>query len=286
MPQKLLIFGFGYTASYLAARLVQSDFRIVGTVRNQARVGECHGVKLIPFSKDVINNNLDDVTHLLISTPPSNELGDPVLTDCIDLIKQHAPQLQWLGYLSSTGVYGDHQGAWVDESSPSICLGKQAQLRLSAEHAWFSLAHTSQLPLHVFRIAGIYGPQRNALNRIAQGKTQSIYKENHYFSRVHVEDIAAILLASIQRPNPMSIYNVADDEPAPAHDVEAFAAELLGLAPLEKIPFAQASLSPMALEFYTHHRRVSNKKIKQELSIQLLYPTYREGLRQLYNTGG
>ena len=147
------------------------------------------------------------------------------------------------------------------------------------------MAQNYQLPLHIFRIAGIYGPQRNALTRIAQGKTQTIYKENHNFSRIHVEDIAAVLIASIKNPNPISIYNIADDEPAPAHEVDEYAAHLLHAPMPEKVPFELATLSPMAKEFYTHHRRVSNAKIKQELLVKLTYPTYREGLQQLYATG-
>jgi nucleoside-diphosphate-sugar epimerase len=213
------------------------------------------------------------------------DCGDPVLANFVDLIKKYARQFQWLGYLSSTGVYGDHQGGWVDESSPSLSLGHQAKLRLHTEKAWCFLAENHQLPLHIFRIAGIYGPQRNALTRIAQGKIHTVYKENHFFSRIHVDDIAAVLIASIKNPNPMSIYNVADDEPAPSHEVDAYASYLLKMPAPEKIPYARATLSPMAKEFYTHHRRVSNAKIKQELFIQLKHPTYREGLKNLYDTG-
>lgn len=288
MPPKLLIFGFGYTASFVASQLIQFNFRITGTSRNKAclKHGKDKRIELIDFSRQEIERNLQDTTHLLISTPPCGELGDPVLANFIDLIKKYAPQMQWVGYLSSTGVYGDHQGAWVDESSATINLGKQAQLRLAAEKAWSLLAQQCQLPLHIFRIAGIYGPQRNALTRVAQGKAQAIYKENHYFSRIHVEDIAAVLQASIQNPNPFSIYNLADDEPTPSHEVDDFACQLLNLPPLKKIPFEEAMLSPMAREFYTHHKRVSNRKIKEELLVQLTYPTYRQGLQHLYDTGG
>ena len=232
-----------------------------------------------------VEKSLRSATHILVSTPPSAQLGDPVLSQFADLIKEYASQLQWVGYLSSTGVYGDHQGRWVDESSASISLGQQAALRLAAETSWISLAKQSQLPLHVFRIAGIYGPQRNALTRIAQGKTQTVYKEKHFFSRIHVEDIAAVLKASIKTPNPLSIYNVADDEPAEAHEIDAYAAHLLHVAAPEKIPFELATLSPMAKEFYTHHRRVNNAKIKQEFLMKLTYPTYREGLQALYDAG-
>lgn len=287
MRPKMLIFGFGYTAAFLAKKLAGMDFHITGTSRTQEPVPQDikKGYELINFTNTDVEKCLRSATHILVSTPPSAQLGDPVIGNFVELIKNYAPQYQWLGYLSSTGVYGDHQGKWVDESSASISLGPQAQLRLKAEKAWLTLAQNHQLPLHIFRIAGIYGPQRNALTRIAQGKTQTIYKENHYFSRIHVQDIAEVLVASIKMPNPISIYNVSDDEPAPAHEVDEYAARLLNVAALERLPFEFATLSPMAKEFYTHHRRVCNSKIKQELLVTLRYPTYREGLQNLYEAG-
>ena len=287
MHPKMLIFGFGYTAHFLAKRLAALDFHVVGTSRNQDFLGQHNekGYELIKFTKSDIEKSLSTATHILVSTPPSTDFGDPVLAHFVDLIKKYAGQSQWLGYLSSTGVYGDHQGGWVDESSASLSLGQQAKVRLNAEKAWGSLAKNHQLPLHIFRIAGIYGPQRNALTRIAQGKIQTVYKENHFFSRIHVADIAAVLIASIKNPNPISIYNVADDEPAPSYEVDAYASYLLNIPAPEKIPFELATLSPMTKEFYTHHRRVSNVKIKQELFVKLMYPTYREGLQHLYDTG-
>lgn len=287
MRQKMLIFGFGYTANFLATKLAALDFHVVGTSRNQELLEQCtkKSYELINFTKIDIEKTLRSASHILVSTPPSADFGDPVLAHFIDLIKKYARTSQWLGYLSSTGVYGDHQGGWVDESSESLSLGQQARVRFNAEKAWVSLAQNYQLPLHVFRIAGIYGPQRNALTRIAQGKIQTIYKENHFFSRIHVADIAATLLASIKNPNPISIYNIADDEPAPSYEVDTYAAHLLNMPAPERIPFELATLSPMTKEFYTHHRRVNNAKIKQELLVKLMYPTYREGLQNLYDTG-
>lgn len=287
MRPKMLIFGFGYTANFLAMKLAAHDFHVVGTSRNQEFL-EQHTEKdyeLINFTEIDIEKSLRSASHILVSTPPSPDFGDPVLAHFVDLIKKYARPSQWLGYLSSTGVYGDHHGGWVDESSESLSLGQQARVRFNAEKAWISLAQNYQLPLHIFRIAGIYGPQRNALTRIAQGKIKTIYKENHFFSRIHVADIAAVLLASIKNPNPISIYNVADDEPAPSYEVDAYAAHLLNIPAPERIPFELAALSPMTKEFYTHHRRVSNAKIKQELLVKLMYPTYREGLQNLYDTG-
>jgi len=284
MP-KMFIFGFGYTAQFLAKKLAQLNFQITGTTRDKTKLGyqdEGAGrVIMVNFTEADVERELQSATHVLVSTPPSGPLGDPVLINFMPLIKKYIPQMQWLGYLSSTGVYGDHQGDWVDESSASLNLGQQAQFRLNAEQAWLSLAKEYQLPLHIFRIAGIYGPQRNALTRMSHGKTQTIYKKNHFFSRIHVDDMVSTLIASIQTPNPLSIYNLADDEPAPSYAVDEYAASLLGVPLPQRVPFEQATLSPMANEFYTHHRRVSNAKIKRELLVKLQYPTYREGLKQL-----
>ncbi len=284
MCRKIFIFGFGYTASCLANNLAALGFHITGTTRNSDSDHKA-GYELVGFTAADVEMQLQSATHVLISVPPSVAEGDLVLAHFGMLLQKYASQIQWLGYLSSTGVYGDHHGAWVDESSASVLPGKSGQLRLEAEAAWFAAAKVCQLPLHIFRLAGIYGPDRSALTRVALGKTQTIYKEGHFFSRIHVEDIAAVLVASIHNPNPGSTYNVADDEPAPAYDIDEYAASLLQLPALQRVPFEFASLSPMAREFYTYHRRVSSAKIKQELAITLNYPTYREGLKKIYEDG-
>lgn len=286
--KKIIIFGFGYSASFLAKKLAKLGFYVVGTTRDKERVGFHHNegaYELVHFNPIDIANHLVSTAYVLISIPPTQTLGDPVLHDYRDLLKKHACHINWLGYLSSTSVYGDHQGQWVNESSASISPGKQGELRLNAEAAWTSFANECHLPLHIFRLSGIYGPQNNALARINQGKKQSIYKEGQFFSRIHVEDIAEIITSSIQNPNPYSIYNVSDDEPAPSHIIDEYATSLMSRPSLEQIPFAQAALSPMAREFYTHNKRVNNSKIKTELSIQLSYPTYKEGLKKIYNDG-
>lgn len=283
MRPKMFIFGFGYTAHFLAEKLSILGIDVTGTSRKQTTYN--NNYNLINFDRINIEKNLQSANYILISTPPSIYIGDPVLILFTDLIQKYAPQSAWIGYLSSTGVYGDHKGQWVDESSPSFSLGQQAQCRLAAENSWIFLANESQLPLHIFRLAGIYGPKRNALMRIKQGKSRSIYKENHCFSRIHVEDIVTVLLASINNPNPNSIYNVADDKPAPAYEVDEFAARLLNLPLPERVPFENAQLSSMEKEFYTHHRRVSNTKIKKDLLVKLNYPSYQEGLQHMYNYG-
>lgn len=274
------IFGFGYTASFLAQKLSELNFRVIGTTRHQEKRKQNTTYELIDFSLDAVKKNLPLATHILVSTPPLAEMGDPVLSDFADLISDYSAQIQWLGYLSTTGVYGNHQGAWVDELSASIAPGKSGQLRLDAEDAWMSLAIKRKLPLHIFRLAGIYGPQRNALARIIAGKPYSIYKEGHFFSRIHVEDIVSVLLASMKQPKPLAIYNLADDEPTPAHILDAYATSLLHRDPLPLQPYETAKLSPMELDFYTNNRRVSNAKIKQELCVKLRYPSYKQGLTQ------
>lgn len=285
MSPVFFMFGFGYTASRLAERLIPLGFEIVGTIREAGKKPTRHSsaVRLIDFQATDIELYLSQTTHLLISIPPVEGVGDRVISHYSALIRRYAPNIKWLGYLSSTGVYGDHQGQWVDEDS--LCRPKTSSgvLRLEAENAWFSLAQIDQIPLHVFRLAGIYGPQRNPIERIRSGKKYSIYKEGQLFSRIHVDDIVSTLIASIKSPNPMSIYNVADDEPAASYEVDAYAASLLKRSPLPLIPFEEASLSPREHEFYLSNRRVSNEKIKRELMILLNYPSFREGLRQIWS---
>lgn len=283
MKKCFFIIGFGYTAEFLLKELLELDFQVIGTTRSPEKIGFFPHLnyELIDFSAFNIEKYLKRATHILISIPPTEEKGDLILANFCDLIKKFSHQIQWLGYLSSTSVYGDHQGDWVNETSESISPRKQGLLRLDAEKAWLSLAHDYRLPLHIFRLAGIYGPTRNALMRLFSGKKETIYKEGHYFSRIHVEDITAALIASIRRPDPLSIYNIADDEPAPSHIVDAYAASLLNMSPLSEIPFETAKLTPLQKEFYLHNRRVSNAKMKKDLLVKLKYPNYREGLNQL-----
>mgnify|MGYP000470415800 CR=1 FL=1 len=284
MMPAFFIFGFGYTANRLAEKLIRLGFDVVGTTRQERKrtMNHSSAIKLIDFKASDIEYYLSQSTHLLISAPPVAGLGDLVLSYFSELIKRHAPHIEWLGYLSSTGVYGDYQGNWVDEES--ICRPKSASgvLRLEAEKAWFSYAESNQLPLHIFRLAGIYGPQRNPLERIISGKKYSVFKEGQFFSRIHVDDIVSVILASIKNPHPLSTYNVADDKPAASHEVDAYATSLLKQSLLPLIPFEEASLSPREQEFYLSNRRVSNLKIKRELNIVLHYPSFREGLTQIW----
>lgn len=284
MKPKILFFGFGYSAKTLLPNLTQAGFTAAGTSRtpSTAKLMNDSSIHLLNFESKNIEKYLSQCTHLLISIPPPQSGHDIVLLNYADLIVKTAPGIKWIGYLSSTGVYGDHNGEWVDEHSTCHPTGDTAIHRLTAEREWMAFAVKHQLPLHIFRLAGIYGPGRNAFARILNSKKYSIYKDRHVFSRIHVEDIANVLKASIDSPQPLSIYNVADDEPAPAHLVDEYAASLLGIAPLPLVDVNNATLSSMEREFYASNRRVSNKKIKLELGITLRYPTYREGLKKIW----
>jgi nucleoside-diphosphate-sugar epimerase len=270
----MLFFGFGYSARVLAHRLVGKGWKITATARSDGAIAEIgqHGYRAINFSA-LAEADLDGVTHLVSSVPPGE--GDPVLAAHGELLLSKA--LQWVGYLSTTGVYGDHGGAWVDEKSVLSPNTERGARRLAAEQAWLQTG----LPVHLFRLAGIYGPGRNALESVRDGTARCIIKPGQVFSRIHVEDIATVLEASIARPHPGRAYNVCDDEPCPPQDVIAYAAHLLGVAPPPDIPFGEARLSPMARSFYADSKRVSNRRIKTELGVKLKYPTYREGLAAL-----
>ena len=216
-----------------------------------------------------------EVSHILTSISPGQD-GDPVLAAHGPDIEA-AKYLEWVGYLSTTGVYGDHQGDWVDEETPLVPSTERGIARVEAEAAWTALG----VPLHIFRLAGIYGPGRGPFAKVRSGKARRIIKEGQVFSRTHVEDIAQVLEASMDRPDPGRAYNVCDDDPAPPQDVIAYAAELLGLPVPDAIPFEDAQLSPMAQSFYAESKRVRNDRIKDELGVRLIYPDYRAGLRAL-----
>lgn len=259
----LLLLGYGYTAKALAARLRKDGWRISATFRNPMHsAAEVDKVTFPPLEGA-------GYTHLLSSIPPGG-VGDPALP-----LLPEFPQLQWAGYLSATSVYGNHNGAWVDENSTCQPTSARGQERLMAEQQWLN----SGLPAHIFRLTGIYGPGRSAIDDVRAGTAKRTFKPGQFFSRIHVEDIAQVLMASMNRPNPGAIYNVADDEPAPSHEVVAYACQLLGREPPPLVDYAQALLSPMAQSFYADNKRISNRKIKDELGVKLLYPTYREGLQ-------
>jgi nucleoside-diphosphate-sugar epimerase len=280
----LLCFGLGYSARALAARLATKGWRITGTSRNPqgAEAIAALGYRGLVFdgSRPLREEDLAGVTHIVVSAPPG-AAGDPVLQATADQLAAHAPQTRWLAYLSTTGVYGDRGGDWVTEDSALTPTTERGALRLAAETAWLDLKTETGLPVHIFRLAGIYGPGRNQLLGILDGSARRIIKEGQVFSRIHVEDIATVLEASMAQVNPGRVYNVCDDESCPPQEVVAHAARLLGLPLPPEIPFDKAELSPMARSFYAESKRVSNRRIHDELGVHLAYPTYREGLAAL-----
>lgn len=285
----LFCFGFGFTARALAPRLLAQGWRVSGTgrsARSLARIREA-GARAHVFDRAHPLANLaaalDGVTHVLSSVPP-DEAGDPVL-DCHGAELAKAGPLRWIGYLSTTGVYGDRDGALVDEDSPLNPTGERGRRRLDAEAGWLRLHRQAGLAVHVFRLAGIYGPGRNAFTRLRAGEAQRIRKPGQIFSRIHVADIVTVLIASMARPHPGRVYNLADDAPAPQSDVITYAAELMGIDPPPEVPFEEADLSHMARSFYQDSKRVSNARIKAELGIALAYPDYRTGLKALFEAG-
>jgi nucleoside-diphosphate-sugar epimerase len=278
MTKTLLSFGHGYSAAALADLLVPLGWRVIGTTRKAEKCDTLHAAGVEPVLWDeALNDHIAAASHLLISAGPNAE-GDPILNRYAAQIQNHTEQYRWVGYLSTTGVYGDHQGGWVDETTPLSPSTKRGQLRVEAEAAWQAIP---DLPLHIFRLAGIYGPGRGPFAKVRNGTARRIIKAGQVFSRIHVEDIAQILLASINHPNPGAIYNMCDNDPAPPEDVIAHAAELLNLPVPEAVDYETAEMTPMARSFYAESKRVRNDRIKNELGVTLKYPDYRSGLAAL-----
>jgi nucleoside-diphosphate-sugar epimerase len=283
--KKLFCFGLGYSAQAIARECIAAGVQVMGTTRtpeNRLKLLQQGFSDVVLFDgKAPIADFLaehGDTTHLLCSLPASIK-GDAAF------VHHHAalnalPNLAWAGYLSTTGVYGDHQGNWVTEETPVAPLSPRAQHRVLAENQWLSL----NIPANIFRLAGIYGEGRSALERVQDGSAQRIYKAGHVFSRIHVEDIAQIVCASMQGGRNGRIYNCADNDPAPPQDVIEYAANLLGMPVPPLIPYEHAVLSEMAQGFYAECKRVDNTRIKEDLGGVLRYPTYREGLAALLST--
>ena len=275
MTKTLLSIGHGFSARALTRLLRERDWRIIGTTRSpdKAELLKSEGVEPLIWPGNPLP--IDQATHLLTSVAPNQE-GDPVLNVASKALKA-AKHIEWAGYLSTTGVYGDHGGGWVDENASLTPATKRGQARVKAEAAWAELG----LPLHIFRLAGIYGPGRGPFAKVRSGTARRIIKKDQVFSRTHVEDIAQVVLASIDRPNPGAAYNVCDDNPAPPQDVIAYAAELLDLPIPPEVAFEEANMTPMARSFYSDSKKVRNDRIKDELGVKLLYPTYQTGLQAL-----
>ena len=279
MTKTLLSFGHGFSARSLSKLLLPQGWRIIGTTRSadKAEALAASGIAPAIFPGSDMADAIAGATHLLISAGPDAE-GDPVLREVGDQIRKNARHFAWAGYLSTTGVYGDHQGRWVDETTALTPATKRGQWRVEAEAAWSAIP---DLPLHIFRLAGIYGPGRGPFAKVRGGTARRIIKDGQVFSRIHVDDIAQVLAASIAQPDPGAIYNVCDNDPAPPQDVIGHAAELLGLPLPPAMDFETAEMTPMARSFYAESKRVRNDRIRNELGVRLIHPTYREGLAAL-----
>jgi nucleoside-diphosphate-sugar epimerase len=285
---KLVCFGFGYCAEHFIVEFGGKFERVIGTVRRAERAGilnayQAGAVRAVVFDGMRVTAELESAIaaadYALVSVPPDAS-GDPVLAACGGALAARVG-LRSVVYLSTVGVYGDRGGGWVDESSSLDPAGERGRRRVAAEQAWLELHRRTGLPVHIFRLAGIYGPGRSALEAVRQGRAQRIAKPGHVFSRIHVVDIVAALRASMARPDPGAIYNLADDDPAPPEAVIAYACELLGVPAPPLIGLEEAQLSPTARSFYDDNKRVSNRRIKEALGIRLRYPSYRDGLAAL-----
>ena len=282
MP-RLFCFGLGYSATALADALLADDWQVAGTCRDAGKQAALRSrgidAHLFDRGRPLVDAAavLAGTTHLLSSVPPDAE-GDPVLAAHGGTIAA-LPGVRWAGYLSTVGVYGDRQGGWVDEGADLSASSQRGRRRVMAEGAWLDLWRAHGLPVHLFRLAGIYGPGRSAIDQVRAGTARRIDKPGQVFNRIHVDDIVAIVRASMARSNPGAAYNCADDRPAPSHAVVAFACALLGVEPPPLQPFETAALSPMARDFYGENKRVSNRRFKDELGVALIHPTYEAGLR-------
>lgn len=289
--KRLFCFGLGYSARALAGRLAPEEWKVAGTAmtREGVAVLERDGftAHLFDGAAPLAAGALNGATHILISVPPDGA-GDPN-AGCDPVLRLHGREmaalegLQWLGYLSSTGVYGDTGGRWVDENSAIKPTSERSSRRAAAEAAWLEMAATAGLPVHIFRLAGIYGPGRSVFDKVRGGTARRIEKPGHLFGRIHVDDVAGVLKSSMSRPSPGAVYNVTDDLAAEASAVTAFACELLGVAapPLMAFGDAAREMSAMALSFWRDNRLVANGKIKSELGVALRYPDYKAGLRAI-----
>ena len=277
--KKLLCVGTGYSARVIARELLSNDklnkWSVYGSYRKQKQAKALLDIGIIPINYNNLTDKLLSVDAILSSIPPDKE-GDPVLNH-YGAILSKLNNKNWIGYFSTTGVYGDTKGSMVNETAPLKPTTDRGKRRVAAENIWL------KYDAHIFRLPGIYGRGRSSLDRVRGGLARRVHRPNHLFSRIHVEDIAQSVVASINKPNPGSIYNICDDEAAEQQLVDAYAAKLLGMKPPPLVPFKDAAkeMTPMALTFWRDNRRVSNAKMKNELGIKLFYPTFREGLKSL-----
>ncbi len=284
---RFLIFGAGFSGRAIGRRLAASDIPVSGTTRSEENFPRLTQAGIRPFVfngsiPDALADELARTTHLVVSAAPGSE-GDPVLNAAGDLLRDHAPALQWIGYLSTVGVYGDHGGDWVSENDTRAPTSKRGRERVQAEQAWTQFGTERGIPVALLRLAGIYGPGRNAFMKLEDGVAKRVIKQGQVFNRIHVEDIAGAT-EFLARKQLGGAFNIADNEPGPPQDVICYAAGLLGMAPPPEIPFEEAQMSPMARSFYGDNKRVSNARLK-EAGYRFEFPDYRMALEAMMQAG-
>lgn len=284
--RRFFIFGAGYSAKAFA-RANKHHAPVFGTTRAPEKFDALRSAGIEPLRFDgalspELGDALANTTHLIVSVAP-DDAGDPVLNAAGETIRASMPALEWIGYLSTVGVYGDHGGAWVDETSDCRPVSKRSVMRVAAEQEWQKLGREIGKPVAVLRLSGIYGPGRNALANLEDGTARRLVKQDQVFNRIHCDDIAGALWL-LAGKNLGGIFNVTDDEPAPPQDVVAYAAGLMGVEPPPEIPFETAQLSPMARSFYGENKRVANQAIKAA-GYRFRFPNYRVALERMWAGG-
>ncbi len=280
MRKTILIFGNGYVSKFLSKELSNLGWLVYCTSRKieSENITEHQNVKIVNFFDPNLPKLLRLANVLLSTVPTDDEVIDPILDKYLEIISQE--KFEWVGYLSSTGVYGNHNGAWVTEDTTCLPSNFKSQTRLLAEQQWLNLYLQYKIPVHILRLSGIYGPGRNCLEEINQGKNFTIMKKGQYFSRIHVFDICQAIIASLNSPTPGEIYNVSDDEPAAIHVVQQFGAQILNKHPLKELLPENAHLSKQSEMFFNDNKKISSHKIVEKLNIKWKYPNYRIGLRE------
>jgi hypothetical protein len=281
----LFIFGIGFSGVEIAKVALAQVATVAGTTRSEAKAAKLTGLGIEALLFDgaapngALAKRLQSVSHLLVSIGP-DAVGDPVLNAFGKDLSRIMPALEWTGYLSTVGVYGDHAGAWVDETTRCKPVSERSIERLKAEAAWRTLADDISKPLAILRLSGIYGPGRNTFVNLEDGSARRIIKPGQYFNRIHAADIAgAAMLLAERRAD--GLFNVTDDEPAPPQDVVTYASKLMGIAPPPEIAYEHAEMSPMARSFYGEVKRVSNAKIRKA-GYDFLFPNYRAALEDMW----
>ena len=284
----LLIYGFGFTARAVARRMTARGWTVSGTFRREADAEAMRALGVRPIradDADALAAAVAEAQAVLVTAPPGPS-GCPALAALAPALARSAGFPDWIGYLSTTGVYGDRRGGWVFETSRLAAQSTEGARRVAAERDWLDVGRGMGLTVVIFRLPGIYGPGRSTFDRLREGRARRIAAPGQLFSRIHVDDLAAGLEASMNRPRAGGVYNLCDDLPAPNSDVVAYAARLMGLAPPPEVALADARLPPAALRFYAESKRVSNARAKAELGWRPLYPTYHEGLAAVLAAGG